>query len=361
MMRFEELPVHVRQEVENALLPGEEVRYVTRPRSRTMMTGGAWALLAFAIAWNSIMLTVVGLVVWSVLWGEEKAATLVSVYAGVLIFFQAGYMIMNFAMGDARHLRRSLYLVTNRRVMILRPRDMLLSYPLRKGIIRQVKARADGSGTLYFETGEKQEAAEEESLDSGCFAFVPEMRRVEALINELAVQVPLMPEMKCPDPDFGALKPASLSRLQESLEPGEVVQWVGCSQASAQMQSVRMRRRYGAWALVNLLGVACAVVSAGEKLGILVMGFLYLVIAACFLLLLFGYERSAYAITNKRVCYIRPKKVSTLSRELTAIEHHSGGAVSISLKTYGEIPECMACLSSSLPALILLGNQFPEQ
>ncbi len=354
MVRFEELPVHVRQEVENALLPGEAVRYVTRPRSGTMMTGGAWALLAFAIAWNSIMLTVVGLVVWSVLWGEEKAATLVSVYAGVLIFFQAGYMIMNFAMGDARHLRRSLYLVTNRRVMILRPRDTLLSYPLRAGIIRRSTERADGSGILYFETGEKHEDGEFESLDSEAFAFVPELRRVESLINELAAQVPPMPEMKWQTPDFGALKPACLNRLQESLEPGEEVQWVGRSQASPQMQSSRTRRRYGAWALVNLIGVACAVVSAENVGAGLFFGLVYLVITACFLLLLFGYERSAYAITNKRVCCINPKKVRTLSRELIAIEHHSGGAVSISLKARGKIPECMTGLPSSLPAIVLL-------
>lgn len=354
MMRFADLPVHVRQDVENALLPGEEVRYVTRPRSTVMMTGGTWALLAFAIAWNSIMLMVVGLLVWPVLRGEQEPVSLVSLYAVLLFFLQLGYALWHFATRDARRLRHTLYLVTNRRVMILRPRDTLLSYPLRAGIIRRSTERADGSGILYFETGEKHEDGEFESLDSEAFAFVPELRRVESLINELAAQVPPMPEMKWQTPDFGALKPACLNRLQESLEPGEEVQWVGRSQASPQMQSSRTRRRYGAWALVNLIGVACAVVSAENVGAGLFFGLVYLVVASICLLQLFGFDHSAYAITNKRVCYIREKKVRTLSREVTCIEHHSGGAVSIHLKSYGKIPECMAGLPSSLPAIVLL-------
>ncbi|MBO5683577.1 MAG: hypothetical protein J6R92_01385 [Akkermansia sp.] len=47
MMKLGDLPVHVRQEVENALLPGEEVRYVTRPKTsfvEVLLRGGLGAI-----------------------------------------------------------------------------------------------------------------------------------------------------------------------------------------------------------------------------------------------------------------------------------------------------------------------------
>ena len=359
MMKFDDLPVHVRQEVENALLPGEDVRYVSRPKTcfAEVLLRGEWALFAFSLFWNLFVLIFVAFVVWQVLEGTKPLIFLISVYAGLLIFALAGWLLVRLSTSDVRYLRAAWYLVTTRRVMILRPGNMLISRPLSAELISHVEVRPDGSGFLYFGSGKKKD----ELLVDESFAFIPEVRRVEALINELAAQVPPMPEEKWPAPDWGILEPACLSRLQEELEPGEQVQWIGCSMPVRQTLSPLTRCRYGAWTLVNLLGVVCAVHSAAEKLGILVLGALYLVIAACFLLLLFASERSVYAITNKRVCDISPKKVRSFLRRVTAIEHHPCGAVSISLKTRGEMPEDMELLSSTLPAVILLSNQFPEE
>ena len=261
-------------------------------------------------------------------------------------------------MREAGHLKRSLYLVTTRRVMILRPGDTLLSWPLQPELIQKVEVQQDGSGFLFFSTGEKDD--EEESLDTGCFAFVAEVRRVESLINELASQLRPLPDTEFPAPDMEMLEPLYRSRLQEGLEPGERVLWVGRSLPLRQVMPWKERLGLWCWGLVHLSGCVCAGASGLESWFGWILAALYLVFFGVILLMLFGRDSSVYAITNRRVCYVRRGEMLTFSREFTSMEHRPCGAVSISLKSSGSFEERINAVSGIVPVRVLLQHRFEK-
>ena len=352
MMKFADLPVHVRQEVENALLPGEEVRYVSRPKTSfvKVLLRGDWALFAFSLFWNLFIWIFIAVAVWQVLVGTKSLAFLVSVYAILLLFVLAGWLIASLSTSDARYLKAAWYLVTTRRVMILRPGNMIQSRPLSAELISHVEVRPDGSGFLYFCTGEKKD---ELRVDES-FAFIPEVRRVESLINELAGQLQPLPPVECPPVDWEILEPACRKRLQENLEPDEQVLWVGRSLPARQVVPPRDRRLFCYRALVAFSGCICAGVCAVQQPLLLILGAIYLGIAVLLLWCAFGSGKSNYAITSRRVCSITPKEVLTFSRELTSIEQCSTGAVTINLKSDEENPQDIQYVADILPALILL-------
>lgn len=359
-MEFDNLPRQARREVQQALLPGEEVRYVTRPKAglAVVLRRGGWAPFAFGMCGNAVVLAVSGFFTWSILTGRGSGSLLM-LYAVMLLFFLCARLVWGSPMRVAGHLKRSLYLVTTRRVMILRPGDTLLTWPLHAEMIRQVEVQADGSGFLFFCTGEKEE--DDETLDTGCFAFVPEVRRVESLINELAVQLHPLPEIELPAPDMEMLEPLYRGRLQEGLEPGEQVLWVGRSLPMPQVVPLRERLGLWFWGMVHLSGCICACVAGCENWPMWILAALYLVCFGVVLLMLFGRDQSAYAITNRRVCYVRPGELLTFSHELTSIEHRPCGAVSISLKSTGSFQEHIHAVPGLVPAILLLCNQFEER
>ena len=352
MMKFDDLPINVRQEVENALLPGEEVRYVSRPKTcfAAVLLRGEWALFAFSLFWNLFVLIFVAVAVWQVLEGTKPLAYLVQVYAGLLIFALAGWLLVRLSTSDARYLKAAWYLVTTRRVMILRPGNMIQSRPLSAELISHVEARPDGSGFLYFGSGKKKD---ELRVDES-FAFIPEVRRVESLINELAGQLQPLPPVECPPVDWEILEPACRKRLQKNLEPDEQVLWVGRSLPARQAVPPRDRRLFCYRALVAFSGCICAGVCAVQQPLLLILVAIYLGIAVLLLWCAFGSGKSNYAITSRRVCSITPKEVLTFSRELTSIEQCSTGAVTINLKSDEENPQDIQYVADILPALILL-------
>lgn len=358
-MRFENLPTPTRQEVQQALLPGEEVRYITRPKAglAAVLRRGGWALFAFGMCGNAVVLAVFGFFTWAILTGRGSGSLLM-LYAVMLLFFLCARLVWGSAVRESGHLKRSLYLVTTRRVMILRLGDTLLAWPLHAGIIRQVEVQADGSGFLFFRTDEKEE--DDETLDTGCFAFVPEVRRVESLINELVAQLRPLPEMELPAPDMEVLEPLYRSRLQKALEPGEQVLWVGRSLPLRQVMPQKERLGLWFWGLVHLSGCICACVAGCENWPMWILAALYLVCSGVILLMLFGHDQSAYAITNRRVCYVRPGEVLTFSHQPTAMEHRPCGAVSISLKSSGSFAERINAVSGLLPLIALLSNQTQD-
>ena len=352
MMKLGDLPVHVRQEVENALLPGEEVRYVTRPKTSfvEVLLRGDWVLFAFSLFWNLFVLLSLAVSAWQVLVGTKPLFFLILVYAILLLFVLAGWLIVNLSASDARYLKAAWYLVTTRRVMILRPGNMLISRPLSAELISHVEVRPDGSGFLYFSPGEKKD----ELKVNESFAFIPEVRRVEALIMELVGQLQLLPPVECPPVDWEILEPACRKRLQESLEPDEQVLWVGRSLPARQAVPPRDRRLFCYRALVAFSGCICAGVCAVQQPLLLILVAIYLGIAVLLLWCAFGSGTSNYAITSRRVCCITPKEVCTCSRELTSIDHCTTGAVTINLKSDEEDPQAIQYVADILPALILL-------
>ena len=352
MMKFDDLPVHVRQEVENALLPGEEVRYVSRPKTCfvEVMLRGDWALFAFSMFWNLFILLCLSVFAWQVLVGTKPLIFLISVYAILLLFVLAGWLIANLSTSDVRYLKSAWYLVTTRRVMILRPGNMLISRPLSAELISHVEVRPDGSGFLYFCSGKKKD----ELLVDESFAFIPEVCRVESLINELAGQLQPLPPVECPPVDWEILEPACRKRLQENLEPDEQVLWVGRSLPARQAVPPRDRRLFCYRALVVFSGCICAGVCAVQQPLLLILVAIYLGIAVLLLWCAFGSGKSNYAITSRRVCSITPKEVLTFSRELTSIEQCSTGAVTINLKSDEENPQDIQYVADILPVLMLL-------
>ncbi|MDO5465174.1 MAG: hypothetical protein Q4F40_09580 [Akkermansia sp.] len=82
--------------------------------------------------------------------------------------------------------RRTVYLLTNRRAVVLRPSDFRFlptqkDYPLEHGMIKEVQEKGDGSGSLVFGYEVQQTKGGENYLPVG-FLHVPQLQRVKDIL-----------------------------------------------------------------------------------------------------------------------------------------------------------------------------------
>ncbi len=193
-----DLNVSEREWVERVLQPEEELLLVCKPQARLWRAeyvGGA----LFAIVWVGIvgMFTVAAVphVLSQVL---EKPAGL------LLLLFLLPFWLVSaaFVMSPWRNRtveQRTLYLVTNRRAVVLAPsffrlRPTQKDYPLVPDMIREVKERADGSGDVVLDY-EERSTKHGSYMEPVGFLRVPQVSRVAAILREQMPKPPPVEEL----------------------------------------------------------------------------------------------------------------------------------------------------------------------
>ncbi len=355
-MNSDILSPQAQREVQQALLHGEEVRYVTCPgiSFSSVLLHHCRKSLIFCVGLHAIILAYAAPAIRDVWMGTQPVSYLVLMYAVLLIFVLVGRASYEVSFGVARDVVRSVYLVTTHRVMILRPGNMILSRPLEAELIDHIEYLSDGWGYMYF----KPVGKFENPLQSGCFACIPEVHQVETLIDELTASVLPLPDCEAPEFDANTLKSDNCKRLVKGLNPGERVLWMGRSLPLSRAQQHRERREFWLWTCVALSGCACSCISAADNAGMWLLAVLYLAVAVFFLLMLLGHDDSLYAITNMRVCCIMQTEIMSFPRDVAFITQFSNGVINVGLKSDGNKQPGIQGISSLLPVHILLRQQL---
>ena len=214
-MRVDDLKPVDQEMLSRTLLPGEECRYMERASvcrwgwitclEKLLEQGFVLTLFFFITAFSALVL-----LGW--LRGSTSTVSLLVAYIFLLLFYLLGWMMS--PSGARRRLRKQVYLLTTHRAMILQPGECIRAYPLLPGMVRHLEQRPDGTGHLFFQLPEKEGGFEE-----ACFAFVPEPRRVETLLNELAAQVPPLPDSPAAPVDWEMLPRGCGSACSRSCVP----------------------------------------------------------------------------------------------------------------------------------------------
>lgn len=357
-MRVDDLDLADQDMLRQALLPGEECRYMERAHVRRWF----WISCLEELVEQGFVLTLFffisafsALVLWGWLRGSTSTASLLVAYTFLLLFYLLGWMMIS-PSGARRRQRKQVYLLTTHRAMILQPGECITAYPLLPGMVQHLEQRPDGTGHLFFQLPEKEDAFEE-----ACFAFVPEPRRVEALLNELAVQVPPLPDAPSTPVDWEMLPPRLRELMQQELRAGELVQWLEKTATARQLQSPRQRRKTLLILLLALSGLgtggAACWLDAETLPAACFLGVIYLVIASLCVLILVATEKDACVITQHRVCHVTSRKVFSYGGRLRRSVHHPGGAASLYLSVHDTDS---VSVTSSLPLLILLRQLFAQ-
>lgn len=199
-----------REWVERVLQPGEELLVVCKPQARlwrSEYTSGA----PFAVVWIGM----VALFTWGM--GRhvlEEVSENPKVLLLVLFMLPFWLVSLCFMMAPWRNrtvARRTLYLLTNRRAVVLKPTFLLtpnqVDYPMGPDMIRDIVVRADGSGdvVLGYETHCTKHGTHYEPMG---FMRVPYVEQVAALLRKHMPAAPPLPE---PGAAGGASRPFELS------------------------------------------------------------------------------------------------------------------------------------------------------
>ena len=340
MMTLDNLPAHAREQVQQALLPGEEVRYVSKPRVGRFAALSAGQILAvcLAILWWCFLLGTTLVFFYACFRDGVDTLGLVSLYGRSVLFILVGRLLNSLAFGVRKRVLQSVYLLTTHRAMILRPGEVLMTYPLHREMLSRVVLRNDGTGHLYIRrTVRDGDEEREPSQDTDCLAFVPEPQRVESLLNELAEQVPPLPGLPDCRAALDAMPPAARDTLQENLEPGEQMLWAGCPIPMIEMHTPRERFDCILILFLTLSATVCCCISAlvgeGSGMGWCIVAGTYILITLLVFPVFFVSDKSVYVITDRRVCYVNSGGVHTFERGLESIDHYPCGAASLTMNS----------------------------
>ncbi|MBQ7023717.1 MAG: hypothetical protein IJN29_09045 [Akkermansia sp.] len=208
-----DLSLRDREWVESVLAVDEELRLVCKPQVRLWR----WEYLPvalFAFVWISVVCAFTVSAVPRALedvW--DKPGHLL-----ILLFMLPFWLVSLCFILSPWRLRtvgaRTMYLMTNRRALVLAPSLFLLhptqkEYPLEGGLIREVREAADGSGDVVLDYEERHSKNGVYYVPVG-FMHVPQVRRVEEVMRDV-----LLEEMKAPLPTAPAEDAAETSADEE--------------------------------------------------------------------------------------------------------------------------------------------------
>ena len=171
-----QLPGELRLLVEKELEPGERIQWIGQPRARRQLW--EWLLLPL----TGLPLT--AMTAWIVATSE---ATFNRLFA--LPFLLGGLALLSAPWWAVRRSRRTVYLVSDRRVLILRAEAELTVHSIAPAGLQWVECRQfrGGFGDLVFCRGEQASRyAGGSDVQSQGFLSIPDVRRVESLVRQLA-------------------------------------------------------------------------------------------------------------------------------------------------------------------------------
>lgn len=185
-----------REWVERVLQPGEELLMVCKPQARLWRSEYAYGAL-FAAVWIGMVALFTRFVVPTVLDEVAENPKVLFLLLFMLPFWLVSLGVMMAPWRNRTVARRTLYLLTNRRAVVLKPTFLLIptqaDYPMESDMIRDIVVRADGSGdvVLGYVTHSTRNGTYDEPMG---FMRVPHVERVAALLRKHMPAAPPLPE-----------------------------------------------------------------------------------------------------------------------------------------------------------------------
>ena len=191
-----DLDVRDREWVERVVQADEELLLVCKPQARLWRKEYV-PIAIFTVLWLGIVGCITGVAVPQVIEqvAERPAGLIVVLF--LLPFWLIGLGLLSSPWRLREVARRTVYLLTSKRAVVLCPtafrfRPTLQEYPLQYGMLKEVKAERDGSGSLVFDYEERHTKNGVHYVPKG-FLHVPQVCRVEAALREQIGEV-------CPPP-----------------------------------------------------------------------------------------------------------------------------------------------------------------
>lgn len=238
---LQQLPDELRQRVEGELAPDEWIRWVGQPRARRQI-------------WDTLLLTLFGipLILMSMLIVVGPEGNVSRTLA--LLPFLAGLGVLCTPLWAIRRSRRTVYLLTDRRAVILRVETRLLVQSFAPTSLQRVQCRAfrSGYGDLLFRLGDAASGyTETSSAEIPGFRSIRDVRRVESVVRRLArgdekqaeaSAAKADPRSSLPTHRLASLPDPLRARVQAELQHGERVVWIGQPTASRRVGRLRPAR-----------------------------------------------------------------------------------------------------------------------
>ncbi len=139
-----------REGVDSILRPTEYLCWAVRPQPR-LRDCVRWDLFLFGLVWTAFV--ILGLLSWLDLVPISHDAVEIEDFVALGAFALVGLAILSAPLFQRRRIRRSLYLLTQRRAIILEPRWRgwrHYLWALNKRLLLRRSLEADGSGNLWF-------------------------------------------------------------------------------------------------------------------------------------------------------------------------------------------------------------------
>ena len=201
-----DLDVRDRDWVESVLQADEELLMLCKPQVR-LWRWEYTPITLFSFVWLSFIATIS-------FFALSKSIGLLSEKPGLLLLllFLVPFWVLGIGLlctpWRMRALdRRTVYLLTSKRAVVLRPSDFRFrptqkDYPLEHGMIKEVQEQGDGSGSLVFDYEVQHTKSGDNFLPVG-FLHVPQLQRVKDILQSALQEFaePLQePEAVPPEP-----------------------------------------------------------------------------------------------------------------------------------------------------------------
>ena len=189
------LSVQEREWVEQELFPGEELLLVCKPATCLWKPGYAYRMF-FATLWNGFLFGILGMLFITHTTLEkiiEKPAILL-LFLGLLPFYLIGIGFIISPWWERENDRRTVYVLTNRRAIVLRPsmirrRPTCRSFPLTHNLIKEVREYRKDRGDIVMDYDEHHGRNGTTLMPKG-FLHVDNVRELEYRIHQYLPDAP---------------------------------------------------------------------------------------------------------------------------------------------------------------------------
>lgn len=188
-MDFDDLPDELKQRVADELAAGEKVAWAGRP-DPAAFARGTWAVVLFGVPWTAFA------VFWTAMaagFGGNGGGG-GGVFAICFPLWGVPFILVGLGMLTSPYWARrtalgTVYVVTDRRAILFERafRTLTVKSFLPDQLTRVYRVeRSDGSGDVVLREDETRDSDGDRVVKKSAFVGIPDVRRVEALIRDLA-------------------------------------------------------------------------------------------------------------------------------------------------------------------------------
>lgn len=189
------LSVQDREWVEQELPPGEELLLVCKPATTLWKPGYAYRMF-FATLWNGFLFGILGMLFINHITLEEiiEKPAILLLFLGLLPFYLIGIGFIISPWWERENDRRTVYVLTNRRAIVLRPsmirrRPTCRRFPLTHNLIKEVREYRKGRGDIVMDYDEHHGRNGTTLMPKG-FLHVDNVRELEYRIHQYLPDAP---------------------------------------------------------------------------------------------------------------------------------------------------------------------------